>query len=125
MAAVVERDEPFFLALAAHHQHACILSRRRHRQRDQFGNAQAGGVKHFEQAGEARRAQPFRRVALWIGGIGMRLLQQTIDVGDGEDFRQRQRALGSFQHGSGIVAPMAFRVEETVELANGRQPPRH
>jgi hypothetical protein len=53
---VVERHQPLLVALAAHHDHARIAPRGRQRQRHQFGDAQAGGVEHFQQAIEPQCA---------------------------------------------------------------------
>jgi hypothetical protein len=58
---LVQWHQPFLVALAAHHDHAGVAPRRRQRQRHQFGDAQAGGVEHFEQAIEPQRAEPLRR----------------------------------------------------------------
>ena len=55
---LVQRHQPLLVALAAHHDHAGVAARRRQRQRHQFGDAQAGGVEHFQQAMQPHRAQP-------------------------------------------------------------------
>ena len=79
---IVERHQPLLVALAAHDQHALVVPRRGNRQRDQFGNAQAGGVKHFQQAGEARGAQPVGDRALGIVDAFARAWSsKPIDVG--------------------------------------------
>ena len=76
---VVERHEAFLVAFAAHHDDAGVMARGGCRQRDEFGDAQAGRVEHLDQAGEPRRAQPHgqwrRRIA------DRRHPQQAIDFG--------------------------------------------
>src|SRR5664280_2693578 len=86
-------------------------------ERDPAGLAQGLQVAGEVLAGEVallaeRWKQPFR------------LCVTAVDLGDGENFRYVARALWPFQHRGRIVAPFSFRVEETIELAHRRQPPR-
>ncbi len=82
-----------------------------------------GRVEHFDQAGEPRRAQPRRQRRRRIACAGD--AQQMIDLGERQRLRQRALALWAFEHGGGIVGALAFRIEEAVELADRREPPRH
>ena len=122
---VVERHQPFLVALAAYHDHAGVAPRGRDRQRHQLGHAQARGVEHLEQAIEPHRAQPLQ-------GRGFGLLRQVLGFGQhAVDVRYRQHlwqataALGAGQDRGGIVLADAFVQHEAEQMPHRRQPPRH
>ena len=123
LAGVVERHQPLAPALAADDKHALVAPRRRLRQRHQLGDAQARGVEHLQQAVQPRRAQPLRRRLDLRAGA--RLRQQIVDLLDAENLGQAAAALRPLDHRGRIVAAMAFAVEETIELADRGEPPRH
>ena len=124
LAALVERHQPLLAALAAHHQHALVAPRGRGRQAPPV-RRRAGRWRRGLRAGnEPRGAQALRRRLRLRPRGPARLRQQPVDFGDRENFRQRAAALGPFEHRRRIVAAFSFGVEETVKLAQRRQPPR-
>ncbi|MHC2433834.1 hypothetical protein ACVMB0_001209 [Bradyrhizobium sp. USDA 4451] len=112
------------LPLPAHHDHPRIAPRRGDRQRHQLGDAQAGGVEHFEQAIQPQRAQPLRRRDIGPGqflGTG----QHAVDVGDRQHLGQAAAALRPGQDRRRIVGSDLLVEQEAVEMPHRRQPPRH
>jgi hypothetical protein len=51
--------------------------------------------------------------------------QQPVDIPDRYHLRQGTAAARALQHGGRVVDAPALGVEKTVELAHGRQAPRH
>mgnify|MGYP000706378284 CR=1 FL=1 len=92
---------------------------------DQFRDAQAGGVEHFEQAIEPQRAQLLQ--ARGLRGLCelARPGQHAVDIRDRKHLRQAAAALGAGQDRGGIVAADALVEQEAEEVAHRRQPPRH
>ena len=121
----IERHQPLLAALAAHDEHSLVALGGRGGQCHQFGHAQAGGVDHFDQAIEPRRAQPRGRRERRIVGRPLCRLQKSVDLGDRQHLGQSAPALGSFQYRRRIVGAFSLHVEETVKLAQRRQMPRH
>ena len=82
---VVERHEAFFVALAAHNDNSGFAAGGRSRKRNQFGDAQPGGVEKLDETGEPGGAKPRRQRRR---GIGLpRYAQQAIDFGKRQCFR--------------------------------------
>ena len=121
---VGERHEPLLVAFAAHLNERLPGARGGLRQRDQFGNAQAGGVEQFDQAGHARGREPLGGLALGRVEPLARHAQQPLDLVDAEDFRQRARAARPVDRQRRIVAAPSLEIKVLVELAHGRKPAR-
>ena len=122
---LIERHQPFLVALAAYHDHAGVVSRRRARQRHQFRHPKAGGVEHFEQAIEPHCAKPLRircfaRLRKLLGAR-----QHAIDVGDRQYLWQAATAFRSGQDRRRILAANPLVQEEAEQMPHRRQPSRH
>ena len=118
------RHEPLLVALAAHGDQRLLVARGRFGQRDQFGDAQAGGVDQLDQAGHARSREPFgRRAARGVEAFA-RDVDQPLDLGLGQHLRQRARTARAFDRQRRIVAAPALEIEMLVELPHRGEPAR-
>ena len=112
-----DRHQPLLVALAAHGDQRLARARRRFRQGDQFGDAQARGVEQFDQAGHPRRRQPLagrhgpaRRCPSRATAISLSTSAML------EHFGQRPRAARAFDRQGRIVGAAALEIEMLVEL---------
>ncbi|MGO9390458.1 hypothetical protein [Rhodoblastus sp.] len=119
--------QPLAAALALDDQKASSLFEgffrhfgRRQRQGHQFRNAQAGGVKHLDQAGGAARPQSF------AGGTGRIVepfagdAQKRVDFRDRQDFRQPPPLARPLQQNRRIVSAPFLGAEKTMKLPDRR-----
>lgn len=117
----MKRHQALLVALAAHHDHAGVALGRRARQRHQFGDAQARGVEHLEQAIEPESAQPFRRRGLFRLAQLLGAAEHAVDIRDRQHLGQAAAARGAGQDRGRIITADALVEEEAVEMPHRRQ----
>jgi hypothetical protein len=111
-----ERNHALASGFAADHQELVALAESRHRQADEFGNAQTRGVKHLQQADEAD--------ALAAAAGGCRFDQRR-DFGLAQCLRQGAALFRAFDRRGRVILADVLRNREAVELAQSRKAARN
>src|SRR5262249_60592724 len=121
----VERHKALLVALAENSEHVGVALGGRNWQRNELGHPQSRGVEHFDQASEPRGAKLRQRGLVSLVDVDARLRQQPVYLGGAEYLGQRTAAFRPFDDGGWVVATAPLCIEEAIELADGREPPRH
>src|SRR6266566_5210215 len=82
-------------------------------------------MRALRSAAEIGSATPLECGLVRLIHVDARLRQQPVDFCDGEHLGQRTAAFRAFDDGGWVVGAASLRIEEAIELADGREPPRH